>query len=473
MGKTKTKYKVNDIIDNRFKVLNILKGGMGVVYVCEDQKENEIIALKTIHEKLLIKENIVNNFKREALAWVHLENHPNIVNAKMVLKIDNQPYILMEYIAPDKLNRNTLSSYMKDEISLKEALNWGIQVCHALEYSAERGVTPHRDIKPDNIMITVDRNLKVTDFGIAKLWDDDEITPDWDELKDLDEPGLTFIRVTKKGEKVEGTVVYMSPEQFKGKTDMRSDIYSVGIVLYQTINKGKKPFDYYTIRDYYYAHTQEEPPPLDSKLFPIINKCLKKKPKDRYQNFKELRKDLEELYKSEFGKDPLSLPKRNDLEAWEHYNKGVSFQTLGFYKEAINEFNKAIDIKPGYLDPKVSKGIVNITLELYDEGIKVFRDLLKVKPNYLDLYKLLGYAFRKKGDLKESLENYKKILKLSPYEPENHYNLGKAWELSGNIENAILVFENFILNAPPQHSKFKDRLLKAKKRVSKLKKKLK
>jgi len=469
LGKTKTKYKAGSIIDNRFRVLKIFTGGMGVVYICKDLEENNIIALKTIREELLQK-NIIHSFKRESLVWVHLEKHPYIVDAKKVIKIDKQPYIIMEYIAPDKFDRNKLSQYMKEEVSLKQALIWAMQICHAMEYSAERGVTPHRDIKPDNLMITVDRTLKVTDFGIAKLWDDDDTTPDWEELKDLEEPGLTFIRVTKKGEKVEGTVVYMPPEQFMGETDMRSDIYSTGIVMYQMINKGKKPFDYYTIKDYYYAHTKEEPPPLDSKLFPIIRKCLQKSKKNRYQHFKELRKDLEDLYKSEFGESPPPPPGKHELDALEHYNKGVSFQTLGFYGEAIKEFEKAIEFKPGYIDPKVSLGLVYSEKGLYDEAIETFLDLLKFKPNYIDLHKFLGYVFKKKGNPSKSLEHYNIILKLNPNDSENHYNIGKAWEALGNIENALLIYKNFIKNAP---QKFKVKVQKAKRRVSKLKKKLK
>ena len=233
---TKEKYKERDILANRYDIIKIYKGGMGIVYICYDNEKNKIIALKTFQRRYIQSERIKNAFKREALAWIHLEQHPFIVRAEYVFIINEQPHIALEYIAPDKKDRNTLSHHIKSGISLEQALIWGIQFCHGMEYAASKGVSVHRDIKPDNIMISFDGNVKITDFGIAKLWDEEDTKPDWEEYKLKGTAGLTFLHATSSGGLPVGSIPWMAPEQFEGKTDKRSDIYSFGIVLYQMIN---------------------------------------------------------------------------------------------------------------------------------------------------------------------------------------------------------------------------------------------
>ena len=110
-----------------------------------------------------------------------------------------------------------------------------------MEYACSRGVTPHRDIKPDNLMMTKDGTLKITDFGLAGLWEGAEAGELLPDGIDENRKGFTFIR--RAGDKVvAGTPAWMAPEQFEGEADVRSDIYSFGIVMYQMINRGRTPF---------------------------------------------------------------------------------------------------------------------------------------------------------------------------------------------------------------------------------------
>ncbi|GAJ15662.1 unnamed protein product, partial [marine sediment metagenome] len=255
------------------------------------------------------------------------------------------PFIAIDYIAPDKKGRNTLKHHMENPLNLKDVLKWSIQLCYAMEYAESKGISPHRDIKPDNIMITANGNVKITDFGLVKFLDEKESIGDWRKLAEMGEIGLSFLRFSK-GIVVGGTVPWMSPEQFDASTDVRSDIYSYGIILYQMVNNGESPFHYNTVEAYFKAHKEELPQKIDSKLFPIIKKCLEKDPDYRYQNFKELRIDLEKIYHSEVGKKIPKPPKEEILKAEEHNNKGVSFATLDFKDEAIKEFRKALQLKP-------------------------------------------------------------------------------------------------------------------------------
>ena len=183
--------------------------------------------------------DVFNSFKLEALAWIKLNIHPHIVNAIAVQDINGRPFIYMEYIAPDKLGRNTLTHYLRSPISLKKALKWGIQFCHAMEHTISHGVSPHRDIKPDNIMITNTQDLKVTDFGLAKLWNKSNFLDVQSQTthEDLSVEKINKLSLFKglNNNNIVGTPPWMAPEQFEGVADIRSDIYSFGLVLYQII----------------------------------------------------------------------------------------------------------------------------------------------------------------------------------------------------------------------------------------------
>ncbi|MHA1437058.1 MAG: protein kinase domain-containing protein [Promethearchaeota archaeon] len=465
------KHKIGDLIGDRYKIIRILKGGMGVVYICFDNERHKLIALKTFLGKYLSSESVINSFKREALAWVHLEKHPYIVNAKFVINIDHRPYIGLEYIAPDEYGRNNLTHYLKTPIPLKKILKWAIQFCIGMEYSASRGITPHRDIKPDNIMITSSGIVKITDFGIAKLWDQDDKIVDWTEQAETGKIGLTFLR-NSQNKTIVGTIPWMAPEQFEGKADIRSDIYSFGIVLYQMVNSGKKPFEFNTAEDYYDAHKNKHPKKLDSVLWPIIKKCLKKNPDKRYQDFLELRIDLEILYKQFTGKLPPRPLKETKLKARGYNDKGVSFATLNFLDDAIEEFKKAIIIRPNYARAHLNLGIIYRKKRLLDDAIKEFKEAIKIKPNLFEAKYNLAIAFHEKGLVREAINEYNKLIELEPYNIDIHYKLAKAYETIGNLEDAIMYYQNFIEFAPPKLSHYQKKTKKARQKVKTIKRKL-
>ncbi len=445
------KYDVGDLIEDRYKVLGILggknKSGSGIVYVCRE-KDN-IIALKTLQEQFLASEDLKARFKREALAWVHLDRHPYILKANYVINIDDTPYIALEYIARDKDGRNTLTHYAKSPISLEQALIWSIQICYGMTYSISKGISPHRDIKPDNIMITNDGILKITDFGLAKFLDQEEKVSNWQEIAESGKMGLSFLRFSK-GQVIGGTVPWMAPEQFDGISNIQSDIYGFGIVLYQMANNGKLPFEYKDITDFQIAHKNEPVKPLDSKLFPIIERCLQKKPKYRYQDFEELRIDLEKLYIDEIGKESPKPPEEKDLDAWEHNNKGVSFANIGLIDEAIEEFEKALEINPYYVNAHANLGFLYKQNDMLDEAIKEFK--AASSQGSIDFSNTLAELFMEKGLIDQAIQEYRHILILNPSFMQGHYNLAKAYEKNGSYEEAEFYYKNYLEFGPRKKS---------------------
>jgi serine/threonine-protein kinase len=249
-----------------YQVLEKLgEGGMGVVYKARDTRLGRSVAIKVVNAEF------TQRFEREAKAISAL-NHPHICTLYDVGEHEGTPYLVMEYVEGKPL---------KGPLPANEALPFAIQVGEALAAAHKAGIT-HRDLKPDNILLTSEGSVKVLDFGLAKL-----------------QPNLAVdastVTMTEQGV-VTGTVPYMSPEQAKGEpVDARSDIFSFGAVLYEVLS-GRRAFRGETMGATLAAVITSEPPPLKeapAEVARIVGKMLAKKREARYQSAEELLADLE------------------------------------------------------------------------------------------------------------------------------------------------------------------------------------
>jgi len=267
---------------------------MGEVFLAEDTKQhNRKVALKVLPKELLNEEKRLRRFRQEARAVLTI-NHPNILTIYEIGDSTDINYIATEYIEGETLRHRLCS----EPLSLDEALGIGIQVAMALEAAHEEGIV-HRDIKPENIMLREDRFVrdrfvKVLDFGLAKLTER-ETTPA--------DPEAVTIPVTQTNPgAVIGTTGYMSPEQTEGSDiDSRSDIFSLGVVLYEMV-AGQQPFKGRTDSHTRVSILDHEPPPLfqhfpdvPRQLERIVSKALAKERSKRYQTVTDLKLDLEQL----------------------------------------------------------------------------------------------------------------------------------------------------------------------------------
>jgi serine/threonine-protein kinase len=260
---------IGTLLLNRYQVLEkIGEGGMGVVYKAKCTILNRYVAIKILKTEFMDNSNFINRFKKEASSIGSL-SHSNIVNVYDFGSEDNINFIVMEYIVG-----KTLKQVIKENIKLNtlNALDIAMQITKALEYAHKNNII-HRDIKPDNILITEDKLVKLTDFGIAKVTNSSTITNSCEIL---------------------GSAHYFSPEQAKGKfIDYRTDIYALGVVMYEMFT-GQVPFNGENSISIAMMHIQEPVIPpnkiithIPNNINNIILKALQKEPINRFQNAKE------------------------------------------------------------------------------------------------------------------------------------------------------------------------------------------
>ena len=266
--------KIGMMIGDRYEILEkIGTGGMSDVYKAKCHKLNRFVAVKVLKQEFSENANFVSKFRVEAQAAAGLM-HPNIVNVYDVGEENGIHYIVMELV-----EGITLKKYIekKARLSYKEAVSIAIQVSLGIE-TAHNNHIIHRDIKPQNIIISKDGKVKVTDFGIAKAATSNTITSN-----------------------VMGSVHYTSPEQARGGySDEKSDIYSLGITMFEMLT-GRVPFNGETTVAIAIKHIQEElPSPLEFVpeipvgVEQIVVKCCQKSPDRRYQSMAELIEDLKQ-----------------------------------------------------------------------------------------------------------------------------------------------------------------------------------
>jgi serine/threonine-protein kinase len=277
---------IGAILDDRYEILEMVgKGGMGSVYKARHTVLDRIVAIKVLHENLINSPTTLLRFQQESKAVASL-NHPNIMIVHDCGVVDKKPYLVVEY-----LEGKTLDDVLKEEghLAVERCNNIIKQACDALQHAHDKNIV-HRDIKPSNLMLvktgTEEDFVKLVDFGIAKFISDGN-----KETMHLTQTGDIF-----------GSPLYMSPEQCRGKhIDWRSDIYSLGCVVYRALS-GKPPFYADDLPECLYKHVTETPlsfsttcpelgVPDDEEK--IVFKAVAIDPKDRYQSMLAFKQDIE------------------------------------------------------------------------------------------------------------------------------------------------------------------------------------
>jgi len=266
VGKTISHYKITEKLG---------EGGMGEVYLADDTKLKRQVAIKFLPSRITVNETDKARFLQEAQAAAAI-NHPNVCVIHEIQDQEEIPFIVMEYVEGQTLS----DSIASEPMPIAQVIEYAIQIAEALNTAHNKEII-HRDIKSDNIMISANNQVKVMDFGLAKI--------------------KGSLKLTKSTSTV-GTLAYMAPEQIEGKKiDARADIFSFGGVLYEMLT-GKLPFHGEYESSLIYSIFNDEPEPMNkfrsdvsSELMHVLHRALEKDPEERYQSVNDMLIDLKRL----------------------------------------------------------------------------------------------------------------------------------------------------------------------------------
>ncbi len=280
----------------RYRLLKgIGQGGMAQVYLAEDERLERQVAIKILPMALAKEGNFLARFEREARSAARLQ-HPNILPVHDYGQQDGITYLIMPFVSGGTLAQRIAQA--RGPLPLNKVVLWTGEMASALQFAHSQGII-HRDVKPGNMLIADGEHIVLSDFGIAKVVDD-------------------AANLTMAGSTV-GSPDYMSPEQANGEPDYRSDIYSLGVVVFQMLT-GRVPFTASTPVQVMLMHVQAKPPlprsfnpALPPQVDAVIQKALAKRPTERYQSASELAEALRDALQGVIGTPPPIRPQEPDL----------------------------------------------------------------------------------------------------------------------------------------------------------------
>ena len=421
-------------------------GGFGLVRRCYVPSRETMVALKFPHPRAGPDPAGDALFAREAGIWVRLGRHRNIVGAITVRTWRGRTALEIEYIPKDRNGRVTLADHLHaGPLGLQQAIAWGADICRGMEYARSKGLSAHRDLKPANILIGPDGSARVSDFGLAAFSRPGPVA-------DAPRPAGGSPGATLAGAGC-GTITHMAPEQFSGTAtfDERSDIYSLGVVLYEMAAGGlpfplprladRSPEGQRVLRELMHrAHAMEPVPPVDSPLFPVILRCMAKDPAGRYPSFTAVRQALEEAGGSRAGTgspdgtgpgappggDDSPLPAGTPPSPQEQGPPSGEPPAGGI---------------PEGLRSILQQGSSLYRLGKYAEALPYFAKAAGLHPRSRDAWVLQAQCHRHLGDLTESERCFRAAIAIDPADGLSWYNLGGIHLDRGEPDEALACFD--------------------------------
>ena len=433
---------IGDIIPQNFRILDIIKGGMGIIYIVESLGNRDKFAMKTLQNHFILNNILYEMFVKEAELWVNLEKHPNIVQAIMVSQINAKPFIFLEYVDGESLEE----VIKKGRLPIKQAILYMIQICRAMAYAFNKLSIIHRDLKPSNCMLSSNGELKITDFGLAKVLS--AVT----SVMKTDPGYLHMPEEVKKSHATafQGTLPYMAPELFLAThhAGLQTDIYSVGVILYEMLT-GRKPVFGDNMADFMTQHTKNtitdvrqersDTPPL---LAEIAMKCLNSDPSKRFDGFDVIVSTLETLFMELYDELPYNPSDREEVFTFnDWFRRGTSLAYLNRHYEAVRCYDEVLKIKPNMTEVLNAKGDSFLSISFYSEALKCFNRAIAIEPDNIKAYIKKGNSYFQLKKFQDALTCYNTALELEPDNQEGLVAKGIYLSETGNPLKSLHFFE--------------------------------
>jgi serine/threonine protein kinase len=423
-------YEAGEFIGGEYKILDRFAGGMGYVYLVQHRELELPIVLKTLKEPG--DSGARAAFNREIETWIGLGRHPNIVQAIFYRSLDGLPFIAAEYVRPQSGGYNSISDYINIDVNPQTVLKWGIQFCDGLEYANENGLLAHRDIKPANLLVDDSGNLKISDFGLARL--------------SQSPSGKTESASERSA--IAGTIPFMAPEQFLSPLDLdiRVDIWAFGIVL-RLLLGGGYPFNGSSEEGLIFSILNDSPNNQNHFLGDICDKCLSKNRNERFHSPKELRDALRSA----------GLKHKLQVEGWDVrfsdeceslFAKVLAHRELGNIALAQRFLSELLQQFPSDYRGWNEQGRLLLESKRFEEAMESFHTSLKLNPFNTRTWNNLGITLKALQKLDEAEDAFKRAISHDPLNTGAMLNLSSVHAARGKPIAAIQLLENAIKIAP-------------------------
>jgi len=414
------RYAIGDVIDDRYEVLAIHRGTMGVVYGTFDRELKLPRALKTLQHRFAANATMRDLFTAEATTWVRLEKHPFIVRAHLVGRFEDQPYVITEYIRGQEGMAGDLRGWLgHPRLTLPVAAELALQIAQAMQHATRKvpGLV-HRDLKPANILVDERGRALVTDFGLAHAAEADA-----------------------------GTPAYMAPEQWRREElDQRSDIYAFGCIVHEMLT-GRRLYGAVTVDDWQTVHLSHAPvSPRDLRgevpaaLDDLVRRCLAKEASARPPTWDDVVSRCASAFHEVTGQPAVFDFSAYELTADELATAGHSLSVLRDYREALDACERAIEAAPMNAVAWGLKGNALRNLQRYVEAIACYDRAVTIDSRFIAAWQSKAFTLNILKRHREAIDCCDRAIEI---DLESQI-AAAAWETKGDALIGLEIYDRVV-----------------------------
>ncbi|MFQ3534395.1 MAG: tetratricopeptide repeat protein [Aggregatilineales bacterium] len=459
-------FQRGELIGERYRVWNILEGGMGIIYICLDEEAKRLVALKTFQARYLRDDAAKRRFENEARLWVEMDKHPNVVRAYKVAsfgksRLSERPHIILEYVIGAEGLGSDLRGWIKHKrLTPQLSLEIALGVCNGMAYAvSKKNGFVHRDLKPANILVRHDIVAKVTDFGLGRALDSLTESQEMPVLSPEQLKHFAEGRFTQTG-KVMGTLVYMAPEQYTPRLqplDARADIFAFGTILYEMLTGIRLFSGANSIPALRELHRRPVsfPPDVAEKLPPALCqltlRCLQVQREERPQTWQELRDELINCYQALTGNLPQLDSSPAAMQGDDLMNKAYSLTELKCYADALRIYEQALELDPKSAWIWARKARLLRLMKRYPEALEAFERALTMQPNFTWAWYNKGIVHERLKQYAEAQAAYARATHLNPHDIWAAYNHARLLLQLGQPQPALELIQS-VIDVDPEHA---------------------